>query len=494
MKKILYVFLLSLLTFSCTDDFEEYNTDKKQADEVPGETLFTQAQRELADQIASTNVNNNIYKLFAQYWTETTYTDEANYDITNRTIPDNIWRILYRDVLMDLKEADKIISEKEIIGTASEIAEQTVERDNKLAITEILSIYTWQRIVDTYGNVPYSEALDIGNVLPAYDDALTIYKDLLVRLDAAIAKLDNSEGSFGSADVIYSGDVDSWMAFANSLKLKMGLHLADVSAESALVTTTIEAAAAGVISSAAGNAAFVYLSASPNTNPLYIDIIASGRHDFVAANTIMDKMNSLNDPRVSLYFETPVDTSDNDIDDPVWIGGPYGASCPYTAYCHVNSQLVAPTFECLLFSYSEVEFYLAEAAQRGYNVGGTAAGHYDDAVQSSILYWGGTTADAASYLAQASVDYATVVAATSWKEAIATQAWIGFYNRGFIAWTEWRRLDAPVMNIPPNADTDLPVRMTYSNNEQTLNGANYTAAAAAIGGDLVSTKLFWDKN
>ena len=50
---------------------------------------------QLVDQISSTDVNLNVWKLFAQYWTETTYTDEANYDIINRTIPDNTFQQYY---------------------------------------------------------------------------------------------------------------------------------------------------------------------------------------------------------------------------------------------------------------------------------------------------------------------------------------------------------------------------------------------------------------
>nr|NQU94300.1 SusD/RagB family nutrient-binding outer membrane lipoprotein [Bacteroidota bacterium] len=79
-----------------------------------------------------------------------------------------------------------------------------------------------------------------------------------------------------------------------------------------------------------------------------------------------------------------------------------------------------------------------------------------------------------------------------------TQAWLAFYVRGFVGYTTWRRLDYPAMNMPPSpplsAGGNVPMRFTYPINEQTLNGVNYTAASAAIGGDLMSTKLFWDKN
>ena len=73
------------------------------------------------------------------------------------------------------------------------------------------------------------------------------------------------------------------------------------------------------------------------------------------------------------------------------------------------------------------------------------------------------------------------------------QEWIAFYNRGYEAWTTWRRLDVPDLVAPPNAFSDIPVRYTYPVTEGDLNQANFKAASAAIGGDKVTTKLFWDK-
>ena len=90
MKKLKFLIYLVLIIFiaSCTKNFEDFNTDTKNPSDVPGETLFSNAQKALADQRASTNVNINVFKLWSQYWTETTYTDEANFDIVNRNIPD----------------------------------------------------------------------------------------------------------------------------------------------------------------------------------------------------------------------------------------------------------------------------------------------------------------------------------------------------------------------------------------------------------------------
>ena len=141
-----------------------------------------------------------------------------------------------------------------------------------------------------------------------------------------------------------------------------------------------------------------------------------------------------------------------------------------------------------MLSYAEVKFFLAEAAQRGYNVGGTAVQHYNAAVTESIQEWGGTTAQATTYLAQPSVVYDPA----NWRQRIGEQKWIALYNRGWDEWIEWRRLDAPALVKPPTALSAIPLRFTYPIPEQNVNTASYNAASAAIGGDVVTTKLFWD--
>jgi hypothetical protein len=488
MKKILAL-LFVLLLFSACKKLEDLNENVKDPIKVSGESLFTGAQKNLFDQMVSTNVNDNIFRLFAQYWTETTYTDESNYDLVTRTIPDNHWDKLYRDVLKDFKESAKIIQETDY----SLIDPSPKVKTNKLAIIEVMNVYTWSVLVETFGNIPYSgaintelhsEALDIEIPLPQYDDGLTIYKDLIARLNLAIANMDPTYGSFADADNMYQGDVAQWIKFANSQKLKMGLLIADVTGQTAFAQTAVEQAAANVFTSNADNGRLIYLSAQPNTNPIYDDLVASGRHDFVPTSVIIDAMDSLNDPRMPFFFT---------LFEGAYVGGEYGNSNDFTQYSHVADKIQEPNFEGLILDYSEVEFLLAEAAERGYSVGGTAESHYNAAIEASIKYWGGTSTDVATYLANPNVAYST--ATGTYKQRIGTQMWIALYNRGFEAWTNWRKFDFPALVAPPDALTDIPVRYTYPIEEQTLNGANYQSASAAlgVGGDKVTTKLFWDK-
>lgn len=475
MKKIILLIAGFSVITSCTDDLTSLNDDKKRSTEAPASTLFTNAQRNLVDHMSSANVNINIFRLLSQQWTETTYTDESRYDLSTRNITQNFWNILYRDVLRDLRETKSVIDNLD-----PAFANPPVDQ-NQWQIAEILEVYAFSVLETTYGDIPYSKALDVENVFPEYEDDQFIHRDLISRLDAAVSKLDPEAESYGSADLIYGGDVALWIKFANSLKLRLGMMLSDVDATTASRVAE-EAAAAGVFESNADNAKLHYLGAAPNTNPIWVDLVQSGRRDFVAANTIVNLMTGLDDPRVPLYFTTDRNGG--------YSGGIYGSSNSYSAFSKPSTTITDPTFPGVLLDYAEVEFLLAEAAARNFNVPGTAEEHYNNAITASILDWGGTEEDAQTYLANPSVAYTT--AAGDFRQKIGTQKWIALYNRGHEAWTEYRRLDAPTLNTVANPIADFPLRYTYPVNEQNLNTRNYDAAAAAIGGDEVTTKLFWD--
>lgn len=475
MKKLI-ILILAVIVASCSDNIEDMNVNTKDPAKVPGESLFTGAQKNLVDLVVDLNVNINNTKLWSQYLQETTYTDESNYDQTTRPIPDRHWSILYKDVLKDLDESGKIIA-----ATTYTTNELNALKPNKAAIIEILNVYAYSLLVETFGDVPYTEALDIDNLLPKYDDGLTVYKDLITRLTVAINLLDTSEGSFGSADRIYGGDVTLWKKFAASLKLRMGILMSDV--DNATAKQAVESAVlSGVFTSNSDNAGFKYLSADPNTNPIYANLVLSGRFDFVAAETIVDMMNLLGDYRRPYYF---LPTSDG-----TYKGGTIGSSSNYSTFSHVAPILETPSFPGILFDYAEVEFLLAEAAARNFVVGGTAKEHYDLGIKASFDFWGAPNSSA--YLAQPNVDYNTLITTKSWKEVIGNQKWLALYNRGLEAWTSIRLLDYPLMATPTDAVSGFPNRYTYPIVEQTLNGANWSTASSAIGGDEPETKLFWD--
>jgi hypothetical protein len=486
MKKLLSIIVLLTVFSACTKDLTKYNVDPKNPVSVPSYSLFTNAQHSLANTVTSSNVNLNIFRLVEQQWEETTYTDEANYDLTTRTIPDGIWNALYRDVLGNLNQAKKLIP--------TDVADAGTQK-NELAIIDISQVYAYYYLVTTFGNVPYSEALDITKPFPKFDDAKTVYYDLLTRLDVDIAALNASSGSFGTADVIYNGDPAAWKKFANTLKLKMGITIADF--DDAKAKTVVAAAVTGgVFTSNADNAQFKYLSATPNTNPVWVDLVQSGRQDFVAASTIINLLQPTTataDPRLPYYFTTNASGA--------YAGAAPGASATFSLFSKPSGPLLVPgsvgsitnpDFPGLLLDYAETEFNLAEAVSRGYIATGTTPSHYLAGITASVTYWGGTPAQAATYELQTNVAYATAAGTTALQK-IGVQKYLALYNRGWDAWIESRRLDVPTFVAPVDAQSGFPVRFTYPITEQNVNVINYNQASAAIGGDVVTTKLFFDK-
>ncbi|MCM4168432.1 hypothetical protein KCTC52924_02004 [Arenibacter antarcticus] len=477
MKKIILITFLIGATLACSDDLSDVNTDSKSPTVVGADVLFSNATKSLFDQMVNVSVNRNIFTMVAQYWTRTTYIEEANYNLIKRNINGSHWNILYTEVLKNLTESKLILSTN---PNASIPEAQTL---NQQAMLEILQVFTWHVLVDTFGDIPYSEALNLNNSTPAYDDDKAIYEDLVIRLNAAITQIEVGAGGFtAGTDYIYDGNASKWKKFGNSLKLRMALRYADFD-DAKATKMAKEAIESGVFESEGDNAFMEYEASAPNTNPIWNDLVESGRADYVAANTLVNTMNKLDDPRRDDYFA-------QNQGEGVYIGGTYGgAGNTHGNSTIYNERFEDPTLEGVLIDYSEVEFLIAEAAARGY-ISKNAQTHYNKAITSSIIYWGGTEVEANTYIVQPEVQYIPSL----WKERIGEQKWIALYNRGFEAWSSWRKLDFPQLPNAVEEDIPVPLRYTYPTTEATLNGDMWKAASSAIGGDEQQTPIFWDVN
>lgn len=478
MKNILYTLLLALVVVGCDDRLDDLNTDKKNPASVDPQSLFANATREVVDNMVSMAVNDNPFRMYSQQWAQTTYPDESQYNMTTREIPYNFFVNQYRDVLVNLQESKMLIQTQLDEGTSS-ASDATLA--NRMAIIDVLMGYTYITLVDAFGNVPYSQALNPDEYsFPVYDDARAIYDGVDATLATASATLGDGNGTGFDSDLVYGGDAEAWGVFANSLRLRMAMRLADVDAATSVSRATA-AMSAGVMSSNADNFSMAYQSSSPNSSPLHEDLVLSGRADFVAANTLTDYMNSLNDPRRSVYFRENLGAG-------VYQGGVYGTANSYSGSTQIGDLFHQPETPGILMNYAEIEFLMAEMAERGgYGVSG-AAGHFTAGIVASFDQWG--VDGGAAYAA--SVGYS---GGSTWKQEIGTQMWLALYNQGFEAWSTWRRLDFTGFNAPPGmALTDIPVRFIYPEREATLNGDALAAAASAIGGDEPSTKIFWDVN
>ena len=533
MKKILITLLVIGTFFSCDKRYEELNTEKKNPSDVPGETLFADGMREMFDMMVNTSVNENVFRLYAQYWSQTTYPDESAYNQVTREIPDNVWQNAYRNALKNMVEGrQKLEANPDPLLSDGQNA-------NKLAVIDINIAYTYSVLVELFGDVVFDEALDADNLTPKYDDGKTTYDKVITMLDASISTLETNagEGSITSTqDPVYGGDDAQWLMFANSLKLRMALNYFDDSPAKA--TTMInEAYASGLIMSSADNTSIAYQSGPPSTNPLYEDLVLSGRKDFVVSNTLVDKLNNLGDTRIFEYATAPIAfpyyvdanntkkdstitsgtgrfimwgdgtveykttpftifAADSLLEPSIFDGGVYGTANGYAGVSHIGDLMFTPDLPGTIMSSTEVMFMLAEAAARGVATGGmTAEDYYNAGIMSSFADWGRPASEATAYLANPDVAYTTADGGSGdWKQIIGTQAWLALYNRGYEGWTTWRRLDFNAFYAPPDMDlTDIPTRLLFPAREASLNGANVSAAASNIGGDTKTNRLWWDK-
>ena len=176
-----------------------------------------------------------------------------------------------------------------------------------------------------------------------------------------------------------------------------------------------------MILSNADNAAFHYLGALPNANPIYEDYLT--RKDFASSSTMVDTLLGLNDPRVG-YFYAPA------VANGQFIGERYGMTdgqAAVTTLADVSQRsalILEPDFPAMLFDAAESSFILAEAMERWptLSLGGDAKTHYANGITASMEFWSGgslSSTQIGNYIAQPGVDYdALKTAGSTWKQII----------------------------------------------------------------------------
>lgn len=464
--------LFAFLVFSNTS-CKKNNENPNQGQEISADFLFSSATRSLVDVIHEADDQKNIFNYYAQYWAQSGSPDVSLYSV--REVPDYLWLTLYNDVLRNLEEVKTIYENS---------SSQEQVRQNKIAIVEILQVYTYTTLVDIFGDILFTEVFDADIELPSYDTAKDVYYTCIDQLDNANKSIDVSFPGFANeVDLIYGSDIANWKKFSNALQLKLAMRIAD--SDPAKAKTMAESAASDLFSSNEDQLAYPYLQNTSHNHPLYDILVVNNSQSFMPANTTIDIMNATNDPRRAFWFDL------NGMTD--YIGGSYGNFNTYSDLSHLGSVFRDQSLEGMLLSYAELEFLLAEAVERGFAVGGTAESHYNAGITASITYWGGTTDMADTYLAQEAVSYST--ANGDWKAKIGTQKWLALYNRGLEGWSTWRLFDLDFFNVPGDlTENDFPNRMPYPEDEVTFNTDNYNVAASRYNNDSPRAKIFWDVN
>lgn len=479
-----------------TDTITNVNKNPNSPEDVPATTLFTNAARNATARWLGANYNLREASFVAQHMAEQQYPDEDRYARLGASDTEFNFDGAYPNELEDLTKV-------KTKGVAAKDA-------GVWAPAQILQTWDFSYLTNTFGDIPYFQALAGdslgGTTTPAYDPQKSIYADLFVKLDAAGKALSGANASLGGADPIYGGNPAGWQAFANSLRARLAITL--VNADAATTSTQLKAAIAapgGLITTNAQNAQFAWPGDGIYNNQ-WSDFFKT-RDDNRMSQTLINIMNASGDPRVGIYAQ-PLPGTTN-----VYAGMPNGLSAASAStYANTASRAGAAlfpgataygfyggsgsSFPSFIMTAAEVNFILAEAAQRslGGVTPGQAAGYYNAGIMASMEQWGVTDQAAISaFLSGPNVAYQ---GGTAGLTQIAIQKWVALYTDGGEAWTEWRRTCQPatIKPGPSAANSTVPRRFMYSPTEIAVNGSAVQAAIANLGvnGDSFNGRMYWD--
>lgn len=489
--KIYFLIALGALSFTGCKKFLDVNTNPNIATELDVDLVLPSSQVAIAHVLGNQfQVNGSFW---AQYWTQSPLANQYKQYDQYQPSTDNYnrsWRILYSDALTDLQY----------------VYSKAKSKNSKqyMAVSRLLTAYTYQMIVDAWGEAPYTEALkaleaDGAIVNPKYDMESLVYEGIVSQIDEAISLIDiETDAHPGNDDLIYHGDMYNWMLFASTLKLKVAMRMSEVNparAQAIIATIESEPKFLGYISAEGEDAKVMFTTDGGSQNPLYSEMVGlSKTQNLFASSTCVDSMNSNFDPRAFVFYKpttagTIVGITQGDYSNST---NATGKSIPSTSVAGEAANENSATAPVRLISSYESLLLQSEAAARGWSAGDDAA-LYSSAIDASFEAYGVTDATEISYYKD-STNWGVYPATGTMQEKvrhIITQKWFSMCgNQGFEAWTEWRRTGYPdflVISVNSLIGTQRPARFLYPTDEINLN-------ASFPGVKSVEKRVWWDIN
>lgn len=471
-KSFLFIFggmLVGILFFaSCTDGWEEMNKDPNRPTEVPATNILGQSLRFFADTYYDPWFNMNNVSTYAGHLGKIQYIDESRYFEREGVINDE-WADLYYTV-NDLENAKQI----------------ALKNGNNYLYAAAL---TFQSLIfgigtDSWRDMPFTEAIAAGEgiVNPPYSTQETIYPALLDSLKKAGDLFAQTELSkLGAGDFLFGGDVAKWRKFANSLRLRFAMRIADVSqvGKDNITDVLTHLSTYPIMESNADNAFLYWPGSSPYKEPWMED--SESRDDHAVGSYLINYMKSTSDPRLPVYAK------------PAESDGQYRGVIPGVSdeaigdikqYSRIGARFrdVATGFTPFM-RYSEVLFIISEAAAKGYTTYMTPEAAYNAGVLASMDENG--------------VDGTAFLAANPYSTTnLYLQKWVSLFKEGHEAWAEARRHDILAMSPAPGSrfpgHNRPPFRFSYPTNEANLNGANFAPYGATVVDKFWGKQMWWD--
>jgi len=452
----------ALVVGACSESLTSVNKNPNSPPDIGPEFLFPEAVRSAVENTYARMLLAHT-SIWAQHTVQIQYPDEEEGLVRTESMQ-AFWDNYYAGSLRDIQT---------VIAKGRAATEPNIE-----AVGLIWKTWIFHQVTDLWGDVPYSQALQLeeGFPAPVYDTQQAIYTGMIQTLKDAEALLDPAEDGFGSGDIFYGNDFEKWRRFSVSLRMRLAIRLSEVAATTAQ-TEFADAYADGGFQSNADNALLKW-PGPPYQNPSYENRVDQGRDDDGISATMVDTLASLNDPRLAFYAE------------PAEVDGVYRGlgnnivtpPLPRVNYSRIGDfwRFEGASTPTAIMTYSEVLFLQAEAAERGWIVG-SAAALYEAAIRANMTQYrsapvpppnGPTDAEIDAYVVQARVVY---VPGAAGLEQIQLQKWISLFMQGSEAFANQRRTDMPALTLGPDLAT-RPTRFMYPPGEQSLNAANLAAA------------------
>lgn len=523
-RKLFLISCLGLVLGSCTKDFAKINVNPTSPSIVPLDYIFGQVQLQYAGSAGDPGYTqwrgNLIYCMpMVQQMASlgTFYSgDKYLYSATNGASGAYFGT--------SNGEGNYPNAVKNMVNLIALSRVDSVTNVNILSMTRILKVLQMSTMTDLYGDVPYFQAGlgYLGGIYaPPYDKQSAIYPDMLNELDQAAAALNASSHIPSAADFAYNGDITKWKKFAYSLMLRLGMRLQKVDPATAQ-TYVGKALAGGVMTSNADSYMINYQGGpSQSTNPVADDLGPSDKlvrgevlHGNIQwSNTFINAMKSRNDPRlgqISSVGQVGVGTGTS-LGDTLaahQVGLPNGLDIAPTGtninqYSVMNIFTYQSSSPLIILTYAEVEFLTAEAIERGWATGSATTAYQNGqeaALQQMVSYnpsFMQTPASVNAY--QTTNPYPAGGTMDQKMNQIGTEKWLLFadtYN-GYEAFADWRRTGFPVLtpiNYTGNpTNGTIPRRLIYPTEQITLSAAEYQQALTNQGPDLLTTRVWWDK-
>jgi Starch-binding associating with outer membrane len=487
--------LAGAVTGCNNDSITSINNNPNAPTSAPAPAVFTNAVQSAVGNWLGAGYDLRDISLLIQHFAENQYIGNDQYKGVGPGAQNTLFRNVFQNDLEDFQVVVRA-------GTAAKDA-------SLYAPALILQQWEFGYLTDSWGDVPYSQALagDSSTAVlnPAYDPQQQIYAGMFAKLTAAATALAaTTSSSLGAADPIYQGSNSSWQKFANSLHARDALRIVNV--DRATADKELKAAftaPGGVFQSNADNAQLAWPGDGVFNNPWATNF--SSRDDDRMSKTLVDTLNSYRDPRVAIYAMPAAATG-------LYAGQPNGlTNATAVAYSDTASRPGAIFYPgpvaygsgsyggngnkqpSYLMTYAEVAFIQAEAAELG--LGGLnpsqAAAFYNAGITASMNQWGITDgAVISAYLVRPQVVYQ---GGTAGLNQIAVQRWIALYSDGGQAWFEWRRTCTPSLVPGPAAIySAVPRRLEYPTIEKSTNNAQVQVAVTRMGGDAPDTRVWWD--